>query len=318
MTHYDAFNGDADGICSLHQLRLAEPRESVLVTGVKRDINLVARIDATAGDSATVLDVSFDRNRDAVQALLDREVAVFYADHHFAGELPASPLLDSHIDTAADICTGLIVNAILDGAHLPWAVTAAFGDNLDASAERAAAPLALDAGQIAALRRLGILLNYNGYGSSIDDLHFDPAELYRRVSPYANPFDFIADDDAYAALDAGYDDDTRKVAAIDPETETDAVAVYLLPNAAFARRVSGVHANALAQAAPDRAHAILSDLGDDHFLVSVRAPLNHREGADELCRRFDTGGGRKAAAGINRLPESDLGRFVTAMQAQFG
>src|SRR5437763_1187678 len=25
MTHYDVFNGDADGLCSLHQLRLEDP-----------------------------------------------------------------------------------------------------------------------------------------------------------------------------------------------------------------------------------------------------------------------------------------------------
>jgi len=36
MAYYDVFNGDADGICALHQLRLAEPREATLVTGVKR------------------------------------------------------------------------------------------------------------------------------------------------------------------------------------------------------------------------------------------------------------------------------------------
>jgi hypothetical protein len=45
MTHYDVFNGDADGICALQQLRLAEPGTSVLVTGVKRDIGLLARVD---------------------------------------------------------------------------------------------------------------------------------------------------------------------------------------------------------------------------------------------------------------------------------
>ena len=49
MAHYDAFNGDADGLCALHQLRLAQPLEAVLVTGVKRDIALLKRIDARAG-----------------------------------------------------------------------------------------------------------------------------------------------------------------------------------------------------------------------------------------------------------------------------
>ena len=37
---YDVFNGDADGIISLVQLRLSDPRDAELVTGRKRDIKL--------------------------------------------------------------------------------------------------------------------------------------------------------------------------------------------------------------------------------------------------------------------------------------
>ncbi|GHD53921.1 hypothetical protein SAMN05216429_101155 [Marinobacter persicus] len=33
MPTYDVFNGDADGICALIQLRLAEPAETTLITG---------------------------------------------------------------------------------------------------------------------------------------------------------------------------------------------------------------------------------------------------------------------------------------------
>ena len=52
--NYDIFNGDADGICALTQLRNAEPRESVLVTGVKRDIELLQQVDAGEGDLVAV------------------------------------------------------------------------------------------------------------------------------------------------------------------------------------------------------------------------------------------------------------------------
>jgi len=72
MTHYDVFNGDADGLCALQQLRLAEPKESRLITGIKRDIKLLSRVDAADGDSVTVLDISLDKNREALQALLKR------------------------------------------------------------------------------------------------------------------------------------------------------------------------------------------------------------------------------------------------------
>jgi hypothetical protein len=49
-----------------------------------------------------------------------------------------------------------------------------------------------------------------------------------------------------------------------------------------------------------------------HYVVSVRAPLHNKNGADVLCQQFATGGGRKAAAGINVLPEEQITQFVEA------
>jgi len=316
MTHYDVFNGDADGICALHQLRLAEPRDSVLVTGVKRDIDLVKQVPATA-TGATVLDISMDKNRTALVPLLDAGVQVSYYDHHFAGDIPENDNLNSFIDTDANICTGLIVNRELNSAHLAWAVTAAFGDNLFDAARQAATPLNLNEAQLEQLQTLGTLLNYNGYGASLEDLFFPPSDLYNRVKPYSDPFAFISEDDAYEKLQTGFNDDMAKALSTKPLMADDATAVFVFPEAAFARRVSGVFANDLAQQNPSRAHAMLSTLPGDGFLVSVRAPLENKTGADELCRQFDTGGGRKAAAGINFLPASDLDRFTDAFKAQF-
>lgn len=317
MTHYDAFNGDADGLCSLHQLRLAEPRESVLVTGVKRDIDLVRRIDIRQASSATILDVSLDKNRDALVPLLENGVRVEYFDHHFAGEIPAYSSLQANIDTDANACTGLIVNRHLQGAHLAWAITAAFGDNLLSTARDAAAPLKLAAEKISELQTLGTLLNYNGYGSSLDDLFYPPAQLYLRMRPFADPFAFMAEDEAFSVLETGYSSDMQRAADLQPEQADDSTALFMFPDEPFARRVSGVLSNDLAQRSPDRAHALLSLLPSGDYLVSVRAPLNRKEGADTLCRQFDTGGGRKAAAGINRLPASDVDRFAATFSAQF-
>ena len=55
MAYIDVFNGDADGLCSLVQLRNANPVESRLVTGVKRDIDLLDRVTVSEGDQLTVL-----------------------------------------------------------------------------------------------------------------------------------------------------------------------------------------------------------------------------------------------------------------------
>jgi hypothetical protein len=61
---------------------------------------------------------------------------------------------------------------------------------------------------------------------------------------------------------------------------------------------------------PNRAHAVLTEKSNGSYLVSVRAPLNRKKGADELCRKFATGGGRAAAAGINDLPADQFDEFA--------
>jgi hypothetical protein len=317
MTHFDAFNGDADGICALQQLRLCDPLDSVLVTGVKRDIQLLERVNAEKGDRVTALDISLDKNRAGLTALLENEVDVTYFDHHFAGDIPQSPYLQAHIDTTPDTCTSLLVDKYLDGQQRLWAVVGAFGDNFDDSARRVAGSLELSEDQLASLRQLGILINYNAYGMTLDELHFHPDKLFQELHPFKNPLDFISESPSFVKLRDGYEDDIAKANALKPEMQTEKQAVYILPAESWASRVSGVFGNLLASNAPQRAHAMLTQLESGGFRVSVRAPLSVKEGADELCRQFETGGGRKAAAGINLLPSEDYGRFVETFTRAF-
>ena len=318
MANYDIFNGDADGICALQQLRLHTPREATLVTGLKRDIDLLQRVEPQAGDDITVLDISLDKNRDALLAALATGARVFYADHHFPGEIPVSERFDCHVDVAADTCTSLIINKLLDQAQAHWAVVGAFGDNFDQPATELGHSLGLDAGSLARLQQLGICLNYNGYGFELDDLLFHPGDLYRLVHPYANPLDFIDSEGGYAALLAQYEDDMTRARTCTADSESTCGAIYLLPNEGWAKRIVGVMGNDLAKQFPDRAHALLVDMGDGHHRVSVRAPYNRKDGADELCRQFPSGGGRKAAAGINALAQDALADFIERFNLQFG
>lgn len=317
MDQFDVFNGDADGLCALQQLRLAQPRETTLVTGVKRDIALLGRVPAARGDEVTVLDVSLDKNREPLVRLLERGVRVRYFDHHFAGDIPAHPLFEAHIGTLADQGTSLLVDAFVGGRFRAWAVVGTFGDNFDQAARRAAEPLDLAANDLTDLRELGVCLNYNGYGERVEDLHFPPDVLFRRLAPYAHPLDFVRHDEAFGTLRASFADDMARAAEATAELATERHAVFILPAEPWARRVSGVMANDLAQGVPDRAHALLTRLPEGGFVVSVRAPLIAPDGADALCRQFPTGGGRKAAAGINSLPESDYDAFVQRFFAAF-
>src|SRR5258706_543531 len=182
MRHFDVFNGDADGICSLHQLRLGEPRDSTLVTGMKRAIALLKSVPAQAGDLVTVLDVSLDRNRAALRALLDRR-----------------------------------------------------GRGRAAAREQALATKAMH--------------------------------------------------------------------------ESACGAVWMLPDAAWARRVSGTFANRLALREPHRAHAVLTPVANGGYMVSVRAARAGGSSAGEFCREFE-GSGRALAGGVDCL---DACRIATVL-----
>ncbi len=320
MRSIDVFNGDADGLCALLQLRGVESRDSKLLSGVKRDIQLLRLVEAAAGDRVTVLDISMDKNRADLQRLLKAGVEVFYADHHRAGEIPDHPQLSALIDTRPQTCTSLIVNRHLAGACAAWAVVGAYGDNIRRPAGALAASLGIAGEELERLERLGICLNYNGYGATVDDLHYHPEELFRRLSAHADPQAFLASADGavYHQLEAGYRDDMARVEALEPHRQSAGAAVYLLPDAPWARRISGVFANDLANRTPQRAHTLLNQLAGGEWLVSVRAPLEQRRGADELCARFPTGGGRAAAAGINRLPAESFEEFLAAFERMYG
>lgn len=317
MRYYDVFNGDADGICALHQLRLADPRDSILVTGLKRDIELLDAVPAVDGDVVTVLDLSLDRNRDALVTLLSRGVVVQYYDHHYAGHLPGHPAFMAAIDDRGQTCTSAIVDRHLAGRHRPWAVVGAFGDGLDDVAEELARSLALDEPRIAQLRVLGIDLNYAACGENEGDVLASPVEVYRMVTHHADPFELLAAEPMIETIDAARRADLERASAARELHATPYSDVWVLGDGSWARRVASTFANRLAALQPERAHAVMAPLVDGAYVVSVRAPRAASRTAVDLCRRFPTGGGRRSAAGIDRLERARVGAFVEAFDAHW-
>lgn len=179
MADFDVFNGDADGICALTQLRLAEPRQSNLITGVKRNISLLKTVTARPDDRITVLDISMDKNRPDLERLLAVGATVFYVDHHFSGTIPDTEKLTALINEAPDTCTSLLVNRYLENAFAAWAVVGAFGDNLNQQAQ-ALADKAVQCREtdLRQLQKLGTYINYNGYGAAVEDLHIPPRSSF--------------------------------------------------------------------------------------------------------------------------------------------
>jgi hypothetical protein len=312
MLDHCAFNGDADGLCALQQLRLAGELagELRLVSGVKRDIGLLQRVQAGHGERVTVLDIAHEQNRADVARLLGAGARVRYFDHHFAGELPEHPAFESFIDTAADVCTSLLVDRFLKGRFHRWAVAAAFGDGMAGPALALAARHGLGEEETLQLEELGLLLNYNAYGDRLADLHFDPVALAAELLPYPDPLDFARLSPSFARLREGYAADMAAAAALCPWRTGLGASLYKLPEAPWARRVSGVLANQLAARDPQRALGLLSARVDGDWMFSLRVPAQASLEADAFCRGFATGGGRKRAAGINRLPSQELESFA--------
>jgi len=313
---YDVFNGDADGICALHQLRLHQPQHRILVTGVKRDIELLSRVPDAPGADVLVLDISLDANAGELQRLLASGASVTWYDHHSADCAVHHPCLELHCDGAPDVCTSILVDRVLQGRYRRWAIAAAFGDNLERPACALARELGLHDEAIAALAQLGHTLNYNAYGECEGDLHMAPAALYRVMSGFEDPFDFMVTP-TYKKLHSGYRSDCAQLQGLAPYYERPGSAVYLLPSTPWSRRISGVLANRLASERDGRSFAVINERSDGDFLVSVRSARPEARSACGLCQQFDSGGGRKAAAGINRLPAAELPRFIERFSTYF-
>jgi hypothetical protein len=318
MASFDVFNGDADGLCALQQLRLASPASASRITGAKRDVALLERVPAVAGDEVTVLDVAVHPNRVALGRLLDAGVRIRWFDHHHAGALPVHPGFEAHLDTDPGVCTALIVDEHLGHRFAPWAVVGAFGDNLDASAHALADAVGIDPQRRAVLRTLGQALNHNAYGDEPDDLLIHPAELYLLLAPYADPFEFAARAPMFERLAAALHDDLARARACRPLLRADRAEVFVLANAPWARRVRGTLGNALVADAPHRAHAIAVPRTGGGFTVSVRVPAGTQPSADAFCRCYPGGGGRAIAAGIDRLPDAQLAAMARRFVDTYG
>lgn len=313
MTRYDVFNGDADGICALQQWRLAHPADAELVTGVKRDNALLARVPARAGDEVNAFDIALPGNVAALRAMLAGGVRVRYVDHHEPGMRPEHPALDMLIDTAPEVCTSVLVDRLLDGAHRRWAIVGAFGDNLAATALRLADAGGFgDSARIARWRELGECLNYNAYGLSEHDLVYPPAELFRALRPFADPDAFIDGEPHFARLREARRSDLEQALRIAPMLDTPRACLRVLPDERWSRRVIGTLANLLVDGDQSRAHAVAVPVDARRMQISLRVPADAPITADALCRRFG-GGGRRIAAGIDALAPSRLTEFAEAL-----
>lgn len=309
-----AFNGDADGLCAQHIYALEAGIPAARVTGWKRDVRLITRLPALDAARIRVFDISLDQNREALDPLLAKPaVDIEWYDHHEPGEAPVHPRLVLHINQAPGLCTAAIVDAALGRRHRDWAAMAAYGDNLPVTAEGILKDGGMEPAQWSRLERAGILLNYNAYGDRPGDVLFEPADLAARMSPFQSARDFCAENSIFGPLQAQFDSDLERFQGLQALASGLTARAYLVPDQAWARRFAATWANDRIRTRPQEALAMLHPRPDGTYLVSLRSPRvpgHPAPAASDLAREFPTGGGRKLAGGINRLPKEDLDRFL--------
>ncbi|MDH5538367.1 MAG: hypothetical protein OEY03_03085 [Rhizobacter sp.] len=310
---FDVCNGDADGLCAVLQWRLHTPAQATLVTGLKREIELLDRVQAVPGDEVLACDISMQRNLAALLRLLEQGARVRYFDHHAVSEVPTHARLEAHVEFDAATCTSLLMDRHLGGASRAWALVGAYGDNLIAQGDALAGTSGLG-GARGRLRMIGEAVNYNAYGETEQDVRIAPRRLYTVMARYRDPLQFLAQEPIVAELDGLRLADLQLARAVAPHWRSEHASALLLPDAPWSRRVLGCVANELANAHPQRAHAVLKPIVSGDYVVSVRAPRVAPGGAAQLCALFG-GAGRAAAAGIDRLPARELGRFIDAFAA---
>ena len=137
------------------------------------------------------------------------------------------------------------------------------------------------------------------------------------MRPFDDPLRFIADSPIFRRLWAGYEDDMANARSLRPHRKVPGATLLVMPDVPWARRAIGVLANELMQALPGSAIAIVIPRSSGGYTASVRVPQPAALGADEFCRQFATGGGRRGAGGVNELPQAELERFAGRFEACF-
>ncbi len=309
MTNYDVFNGDTDGIFAWHQLRLTHPRDAEIITGVKRDVNLASKVNAEDGDLVTIMDVSHAKNRKDVQRILDSGAIIEYFDHHDPKELIEHPNITYHINTEPNISTGLIVNSHVNGQNRLWSIATAFGDNHLDLAMNMAKSESLSDEQVLILKQIGLVVNYNSYGQTIEDLFYSPEEIAEAARACGSDiFKFLEQGDIFSTLLENFNADMSSAVCQEPFSISENGVIYTLPNEAWTHRIMGSFSNHLVSTNKNLACAIAVLNSDGTYRISVRSSINNPHGAGNLCGNFG-GGGREKAGGINNLPASDMNTF---------
>ncbi len=304
----DVFNGDADGLCALHQFRLNHPAKATLISGVKRDVQLLDRLTSCSHTAIQVFDISLDSNIQALRTLLENQNQLKYFDHHAADQRFEHPRLELHWDSDSQICSSLLVYQYTQAKYPDWALVGSYGDGLDAVADKLAAQHQINCELRKVCCELGRLLNYNAYGDTLTDLIYSPIAVAEQLRGFQTVTEFLNETSLLHHLREAWHADSQAAGDLHPVWQSPQARIYVLPDQAWARRISGNFANQIKYQLPDTNVAILSHK-ESGFQVSIRSAKPDSKPAVNFAKTFETGGGRAGAAGINLLPATEFDYF---------
>ena len=316
MKYYDFFNGDADGIISLHQYRMHYPQDSEVFTGVKRDVKLLRHCTNIENSKFTVFDISLLSNRDYVNTILNKGNTIRWFDHHEPGDIDLGDDFEIFVDADPNCCTNILVDKFLEGLYRPWTICGAYGDNLHEQAEKLNP--CFNASSMSQLKEIGETLNYNGYGNEESDLTVHPKDVYLDIKNYESPFQYRDKSEVYSKIHTQMKSDEAELSSSEIMHDTQTGKVILLPDSKASIRYSGIYSNEQTTNNPDKAFAILTLVDGENYRISIRSPKTNPYGASKLALQFPTGGGREKAAGVNELPKSELNQFIEKFEEVYG
>ena len=171
--------------------------------------------------------------------------------------------------------------------------------------------------QTTLLKQIGLVVNYNSYGQTVDDLFFSPEEIAEAAKACGSDiFRFTEQSNIFPKLLENFEKDMSTASCQEPYSISNNAVFYTLPNEAWTHRVMGSFSNHLVSTNKDLACAIAVLNSDGTYRISVRSSINNPYGAGDLCKKF-SGGGREKAGGVNNLNASEIDNFKKEFERTF-
>ncbi len=299
----DICAGDADALCAVLQWRLHEPKAVQMVSGPLCATDALGRFRVLPGDEVLVCNVPFNRQSALGTCAPVGNARVQYLDCRGPAECHSSPYWSAGHATDAKVCTSLLVNHLLHGKFLGWALVGAYGSPGQHGVNAQAIRLGCSPSVRKRLQRLGEVITYNAEVVHPRYVYLEPAALYARLLRYDNPLDFLQSDPLADELDGLLQSDLQTGLACKPYWEDAHASVYVLPDEAWAYRVARQLKSRLAALAPERAIAVLSPAGTGSFRAAVQPAL--KAGQTFTPKKWL----------IEHLPPNEVDNFVGAFSA---